>query len=88
MGKAIDAAVDLGTSFVQSEEGKATIKGAIGVVGIGAGTALETAGALVGAAGAAGAGTTIAGLGYAVTGVGCAAAQTAITVGGSIPVVG
>lgn len=82
MGKGLEAACDVGFELLQTERGNTIAKGALGgVAAIGTGTAIETAGTLIGAPMLVSAGSTL-------TGVGCAAAQTAITATGAIPLVG
>lgn len=88
--EALKPFVDLGVTHIENvitsnpvqTVGQAALTGCAGAAVIGAGTALETGGALIATAGVAGAaeiGGALATAGYAITGTGCAVANTAIT---------
>lgn len=83
--KLIGAVVDVGAQYLQTENGRKAFKGVVGLAGIGAGSAIETAGSLVGGSTI---GSAISGAGSALTGLSCAATQTGITVTGGIPIIG
>lgn len=85
--EALKPVIDFGVENVITSNpvqtvGQIALTGCTGVAGaavIGAGTALETSGALIATAGAAEIGGALATAGYAITGTGCAVANTAIT---------
>lgn len=85
--EALKPVVDLGVTHIENvitsnpvqAVGQAALTGCAGATVIGAGTALETSGALIATAGATEIGGALAAAGYTITGTGCAVANTAIT---------
>lgn len=76
---------DIGGQYAQTSNGSRVLGGVTGLVSIGAGSAIEAAGSLVGGTIA---GSAINNVGCAITGVGCALTQTAITAVEGVPVIG